>query len=488
MSATPAVLVWFRHDLRVQDNAAVLAAARSGKPVFACFVRDDSPRWAPGGASRWWLHGSVAALGRDVERRGGAMLLRSGASATTVARLAAELDAVEVHCAKSYEPDGRAQEKALETALAVQGSKLVVHAGDLLFDPEVLRNQSGEPFKVFTPFWNACLKAPPIPEPHPVPSTLRFARPAVSTESLDSWGWLPGKPDWAGGMRDAWTQGEAAARARLDEFLAAAVDGYKTQRDRPDLPSTSRLSPYLHFGEISPRVVWHAVRAVGGDGAMAYARELGWREFARHLLWHWPTFPEESFRPEFRRFPWRDDAEALARWQRGLTGYPLVDAGMRELWHTGWMHNRVRMVVASFLVKHLLVPWQRGAAWFWDTLVDADLANNSAGWQWVAGSGADAAPYFRVFNPLLQAQKFDPEGAYIRRWVPELARVPNDLLHEPSAAPPALLVAAGVTLGRDYPAPIVAHAQARARALEAYARVSGSSAGDSKLGGGAKPR
>jgi deoxyribodipyrimidine photo-lyase len=219
--------------------------------------------------------------------------------------------------------------------------------------------------------------------------------------------------------------------------------------------------------------VWHAVRAVGGEGAEAYARELGWREFARHLLWHWPSFPEASFRAEFRRFPWRDDEDALAQWQRGRTGYPLVDAGMRELWHTGWMHNRVRMVVASFLVKHLLLPWQRGAEWFWDTLVDADLANNSAGWQWVAGSGADAAPYFRVFNPTLQAQKFDPDGAYIRRWVPELARVPSDMLHEPSAAPPALLAAAGVTLGRDYPEPIVEHARARARALEAYARITG---------------
>jgi deoxyribodipyrimidine photo-lyase len=463
------VLVWFRNDLRLHDNAAVSAAARARQPIVACFVHDAALRWAPGAASRWWLHGSLTALGRDIERRGGALVLRSGATAATVAAVAADCGAAEVHCSKSFEPDGRRCEVELAALLAARGARLVVHAGDVLFDPHGLRTQAGEPFKVFTPFWNACLKAPALAPPQAIPSGLRFASPAVSSETLADWRWLPTKPDWAGGMRSTWQPGEAGASARLEAFVAAAVDGYRAERDRPDRAGTSRLSPYLHFGEISPRAVWHAVRALSGEGANAYAREIGWREFARHLLWHFPSFAEESFRAEFRRFPWREDPVALECWQRGMTGYPLVDAGMRELWHTGWMHNRVRMVAASFLAKHLLVPWQRGAEWFWDTLVDADVANNSAGWQWVAGSGADAAPYFRVFNPVLQAQKFDPDGGYIRRWVPELAALPNDMLYEPSVAPPALLAAAGVVLERDYPAPIVAHAHARERALAAHA-------------------
>jgi deoxyribodipyrimidine photo-lyase len=297
-------------------------------------------------------------------------------------------------------------------------------------------------------------------------------RSALAGDALEAWALQPKSPDWAGGLRGAWTPGETGARSRLAAFAAGPLRSYRTDRDRPDREGSSRLSPHLSFGEISPRAAWAAAAGRNkGDGEAAFLRELGWREFARHLVWHWPRFPHESFRAEFRRFPWRDDAAALARWQHGQTGYPLIDAGMRELWHTGWMHNRVRMVAASFLVKHLLVPWQQGARWFWDTLVDADLANNSVGWQWVAGSGADAAPYFRVFNPLLQAQKFDPDGNYVRRWVPELAALPTELLHDPSMAPESALRAAGVELGRTYPLPVVAHTVGRARALAAYASV-----------------
>ena len=467
--AAETCVVWFRNDLRLHDHAALTAAVASGRPIVACFVLDMSAT-APGAATRWWLHTSLAALARQVAALGGRLVLRRGSAAREVAAVAAECGAAEVHCSKSYEPDGRAAEAALRELLAVRGARLVVHAGELLFDPTQLRNQAGDPFKVFTPFWNACLRMPEIGAPLPQPARLAFAAPRVASEALDSWQLQPKAPDWAGGLRVAWRPGEAAAREQLAAFAGTPLESYRHERDRPDRSGSSRLSPYLHFGEVSVRTVWQAVRAAPtGEGAAAFARELGWREFARHLLWHWPAFATEPFRAEFRRFPWREDAEALARWQLGATGYPLVDAGMRELWQTGWMHNRVRMVAASFLVKHLLVPWQRGAEWFWDTLVDADLANNSAGWQWVAGSGADAAPYFRIFNPLLQAQKFDPDGAYVRRYVPELAALPTQFIHAPRTAPPLVLQAAGVELGGNYPVPMVEHAQARARALAAYA-------------------
>jgi deoxyribodipyrimidine photo-lyase len=467
-------VVWFRNDLRLHDHAALTAAARSGLPIVACYALDDTTDEAPGGARRWWLHGSLRELAAAVAQRGGELVVRRGAAAATVAAIAAECAATEVHCSKSFSPQGRRAESELAKLLAPVGTKLVLHAGDALFDPERMRNQSGQPFKVFTPFWNACLREAAVGTPLPVPPRLVFARSAADGESLESWALLPTAPDWAAGLRAAWRPGEAGARQRLDAFISTALPEYRVDRDRPDREGSSRLSPHLAFGEISPRAAWAAIAGrERGEGAAAFLRELGWREFARHLVWHWPQFPREAFRAEFRRFPWRDDDVAVSSWRRGLTGYPLVDAGMRQLWQTGWMHNRVRMVAASFLVKHLLIPWQRGERWFWDTLVDADVANNSVGWQWVAGSGADAAPYFRVFNPLLQAQKFDPEGAYVRRFVPELAALPTEYLHDPGAAPPVLLAAAGIVLGKNYPLPIVEHGKARASALAAYAEARG---------------
>jgi len=313
-------------------------------------------------------------------------------------------------------------------------------------------NANGRPYQVFTAFWRACQAMPepgvPLPAPECIPAPERWPE-SLAIEELG----LDPIPDWAGGLREVWTPGEAGAMRLLREFLARA-DGYADERDRPDRAGTSRLSPHLHFGEVSARQVWHAAR-----GVEPYLRQLGWREFSAHLLHHFPHTATEPLRPEFRAFPWRMDAAALRAWTRGRTGYPLVDAGMRELWHTGWMHNRVRMVAASFLVKHLMIPWQEGAAWFWDTLVDADLANNTMGWQWCAGCGADAAPYFRIFNPVLQGEKFDPEGAYVRRWVPELADVPARFVHKPWLAPEP---------PREYPAPIVDHDFARLRALAAY--------------------
>ena len=475
----PRCVVWFRNDLRLHDHVALTAAARTGLAVVTCYVHDEAVDDAPGGARRWWLHSSLRALGENIAERGGDLLLRRGAAAKEVASVAVANAATEVHCQKCHTPNGRGTEIELAKLLAVRGVKLVLHAGDVLFDPEQIRSGSGQPFKVFTAFWNACLRSTAVGAPLPVPPNLRLVRPAAPGESLDAWALEPRSPDWAGGFRAAWTPGEAGGRSRLAAFAAGSLHAYRTERDRPDREGSSRLSPHLSFGEISPRAAWAAAAGRNNsEGAAAFLRELGWREFARHLVWHWPRFPHESFRAEFRRFPWRDDAAALERWQRGQTGYPLIDAGMRELWHTGWMHNRVRMVAASFLVKHLLVPWQQGARWFWDTLVDADLANNSVGWQWVAGSGADAAPYFRVFNPLLQAQKFDPDGTYVRLWVPELAALPTEFLHDPGAAPAQALRAAGVELGRTYPLPVVAHAAARARALAAYASVRG--AGDQR--------
>jgi deoxyribodipyrimidine photo-lyase len=461
-------VVWFRNDLRLHDHPALSAAARSGLPAATCYVHDEQAAEAPGAARRWWLHGSLAALGEQIAARGGTLALRRGPAAATVAAFAAENAATEVHCSKSYTPHGRRVEAELAAALAAQGIRFVTHAGDLLFEPEQVRSQSGQPFKVFTAFWNACQRLEAIGTPLPVPA-LRLARPAQPGQLLESLELTPSSPNWALGLEDAWTPGEEAARSRLAAFVDGPVGAYRAERDRPDHEGSSRLSPALSFGEVSARTVWAAAAKHASEGATAFVRELGWREFARHLVWHWPKFTSESFRAEFRRFPWREDAAALRRWQRGLTGYPLVDAGMRQLWQTGWMHNRVRMVAASFLTKHLLLEWQHGAAWFWDTLVDADLANNSVGWQWVAGSGADAAPYFRIFNPVLQAQKFDPDGRYVRSWLPELTELPTRFVHDPAGAPPAVLRAAGVELGTTYPAPVIPHAAARARALSAYA-------------------
>ena len=475
---TSPVLLWFQQDLRLGDNRALAAAVASGRPILPCYILDDETpgAWALGGASRWWLHHSLSALAQDLEQRGSRLVLRRGGTKQALEELVEASGATAVYFTRRYEPAARALEQAVADDLKTRGIEVKRFAGSLLLEPEAVATKEGLPYKVFTPFYKACLERlelgagpPKVPTQIPLPEAL------PTSDRLSDWTLLPTKPDWAAGLRETWKPGEAAAQERLESFLDEAVGAYGTERDRPDREGTSRLSPHLHFGELSPRLCWQRTQPSlemnghrGDAGATAFLRELIWREFSTHLLFHWPDLPESPFRPDFARFPWRENTAQLEAWQRGRTGYPIVDAGMRQLWHTGWMHNRVRMVVASFLVKHLLIPWQAGAAWFWDTLVDADLANNAASWQWVAGCGADAAPYFRIFNPMTQGRKFDPEGHYVRRWVPELARLPSEHIHEPWSAPADVLATAGVTLDQDYPGPVVDHAAARKRALAAF--------------------
>lgn len=477
MPSTP-VIAWYRNDLRIADHAPLAAAARHDAPVIAVFVLDENPanRWPAGGASRWWLHHSLASLADALERIGGRLVIRRGDTVAVLREIANSHRAGALYFERRYEPFERELEERVHDALA---DRLEVRrfGGRLLNEPERISNASGEPYRVFTPFSKACLRLPEPAAPGPAPR--RLAPPTVDIKSLDlaDLGLLPARPDWAGGLRETWSPGAAGAHEALETFLDEALCDYHQRRDQPGLRGTSRLSGHLAFGEISPRQVWHAVRerqaadSAATRGGDALLREILWREFCHHLLFHWPTFPERPFNDAFAHFPWRDDEEAFARWTRGETGYPLVDAGMRELWRTGWMHNRVRMAAASFLVKHLLVDWRRGQRWFWDTLVDADLANNACNWQWVAGCGADAAPYFRIFNPVLQGRKFDPNGDYTRRWVPELAALPDRHLHAPFDAPADVLAAAGVSPGRDYPHPVVEHGFARRRALDALSRT-----------------
>ena len=456
----------------------------SKAPVIPVFVLDDAMpgAHAMGGASCWWLHGSLATLAASLEKRGSRLILRRGGMAAELTRLAVQTKAEAVHITRRYEPWARALEAHLKASLEAEGVALKRYGGGLLVEPEDVRTQSSGPFKVFTPFWRAASALVPERAIPPVPKAIPAPENWPKSDTLADWGLLPTRPDWAGGMRASWTPGEAAAEARLETFIGSALTRYRDERDIPGTDGTSRLSPHLHFGEISPLTIWQRTRhASAADprldtAACKFLAEVGWREFSYHLLMQFPDLPEKPFRKDFSDFPWANDRAALHAWQKGLTGYPIVDAGMRQLRQTGWMHNRVRMVVASFLVKHLLIPWQAGEAWFWDNLVDADLAANAASWQWVAGCGADAAPYFRVFNPVLQGAKFDPEGSYVREFVPELAKVPAAHIHAPWEAPKAVLSAAGVALGKTYPAPMVEHAKARQAALDAFATIKARSA------------
>ncbi len=477
MAAAP-TLLWFRRDLRLRDNEALAAGVARGRGIVPVFILDpEEAARRCGKASGWWLHGSLAALAAELAARGSRLVLRRGDNLAELRALIAETGAGAVYWNRSFEPAGEAAEARVRAALGADGIEVVAGEGRLLFDPAAVRNQSGGPFQVFTPFWRHCRnreRAKPLDRP--VPRSFAVPGRWPRSDALADWGLRP-KPDWAAEFPESGEPGEAGAQRRLARFIAAAMDAYDAARDRPAVDGTSRLSTALHFGELTPRQVWAAVEEASREsgvmprsrGAQVFLDEVGWREFAYHLLWHFPSTPEAPLRAEYASFPWRRDEAVQRAWRRGATGYPIVDAGMRQLWRTGWMHNRVRMIVSSFFVKQLLQPWRDGAAWFHETLVDADLANNTLGWQWSAGCGADAAPYFRIFNPVLQGGKFDPAGAYVRRWVPELARVPAEWIHCPWEAPPLDLAGAGVRLGAEYPHPIVDPKRGRERALQALA-------------------
>jgi len=464
----PAVILWVRRDLRLADNPALEAALATGHKVIPVFIwapEEEAP-WAPGAASQWWLHHALIALQKDLEERHAGLVIRKGPTLAALRAVSRETNAGQVVWNRLYEPAVMARDKAIKTALRADGLDVHSYQANLLFEPWTIKTQQEQPYQVFTPFYRCCSQYGPPPRPLAAPRHLPRLTHLPWSMTVDELGLLPAL-DWTDGLQASWKPGEAGAKELLDAFRAEAVTDYKSDRDRPDFVGTSRLSPHLHFGEISPRHIWTTCAQV--PNAEPYLRQLIWREFAHHLLFHFPHTPDKPLRPAFERFPWKRDEAALRRWQRGRTGYPIVDAGMQELWKTGWMHNRVRMIVASFLVKDLLIPWQEGARWFWDTLVDADLANNTLGWQWTAGCGADAAPYFRIFNPILQAAKFDPDGAYVKQWLPALRGLPAPDLHRVFELSPTLLAKAGIELGRTYPLPMVDHAQARDTALEAYA-------------------
>jgi deoxyribodipyrimidine photo-lyase len=464
-------IIWFRRDFRLHDNPALVAAMADADQVIPVYLHapDEEAPWVPGEASNWWQHHSLKALGDDIAQRGGQLVIRKSTDSLAALRaLIAETGADSLHWNRLYEPAIRARDEAIKRELKADGVTVKSHNSALLFEPWTLQTQSNQPYRVFSPFWRNG-------EPQ-----LRHAR---NPTAIPSGGWGGKGMDslplaalkllptiaWDGGFKTTWTPGEAGALAQLDAFAEGPVNRYHDRRDLPAVPGTSALSPHLHFGEISPQQALAALKSRGAVSAQAqhFIRELGWREFAHHLLYHYPETPHQAlYQDKFARFPWRkpdDYADDLRAWQQGKTGIPIVDAGMRQLWATGWMHNRVRMIVASLLTKHLLIPWQEGARWFWDTLVDASLASNTLGWQWASGCGADAAPYFRVFNPQLQSEKFDTEGEYLQRWVPEIRDLPLKAQHAPwtAAAPPS-----------NY-APIVDLKAGRERALAAYATIKG---------------
>lgn len=463
-------IVWFRRDLRLADNPALHHARRNHARVLPLFVFDpeaESP-WSPGAASRWWLHHSLAELAGRLHDRGSRLILARGDPLEAIGRARQLTGATAVYWNRCYEPALVERDRDVKQRLREDGLTVQSFNGLLLVEPWAGGKADGDPYKVFTPFWKQMQKRWQPPEVCPEPRELAPPGRWPASLRLEELALLPDH-DWPDSLAGHWSPGELGARRRLDQFARQAAD-YHDQRDRPDRQGTSRLSAHLHFGEVSPGQVLRSLEPAGelpgGRGRLTFASELAWREFSYHLLWHFPSTQDQSLKMAFRSFPWRgrrDCANDLAAWQRGRTGIPLVDAGMRELWATGWMHNRVRMIAASFLTKNLLVPWQQGARWFWDTLVDADLANNTQGWQWTAGCGADAAPYFRVFNPVLQGEKFDPDGDYVRRWCPELAERDTRRIHQP--------LSGGEAESLGYPQPIVDLKTTRRRALDAWDQI-----------------
>lgn len=452
MSDTPTIL-WFRRDLRLSDQAAVIAAAGEGPVVPVYILDDDTPKHRRmGAASRWWLHHSLASLDSTLRDKGSRLILRKGKSDEVLESLAKETGATRVHALHHYEPWWINAENAVAKSL-----DLVLHDGNYLAPPGSVTTGSGNPYKIYTPFWRALSERMPPADPHNRPRTIDAPKTWSDSDKLADWNLLPTKPDWATGFAKEWTPGEDGAAARLDDFVDEAAR-YDQQRNLPSIEGSSRLSPHLHFGEISVARIWHRVAKLGGSVG-TYLGELGWRDYAQNVILQYPDYGKRNARDRFDALPWRTSAKDLKVWQKGMTGYPIVDAGMRQLWVSGWMHNRVRMIAASFLIKHLLIDWREGEQWFWDCLVDADYGSNATNWQWVAGTGIDSNMFSRIMAPLTQSEKFDA-GDYIREWVPELAHLSDADIHDPPDDKRG-----------DYPTKIIGHREARERALAALSHL-----------------
>lgn len=471
---TDLTIIWFRQDLRIEDHPALLTACERGR-VLPVYIYDESEKknWSLGASSKWWLHYSLKNLSNELQTSGYQLVLRKGKALETLKQVLTETGASAVYWSRCYEPASLERDAEIKKELIANKIDVQSFNASLLFEPWTVVTKQGKPYQVFTPFWNACQALPSPPSPLAKPPKYLGKQTKVKSLTIEELNLLP-KIHWDRNIQQVWKPGALEAKALLSSFLNGAILNYEVARNDPAIEGTSSLSPYLHFGEISPRMIWHEILKIytGRENEVdSFLRQLGWREFAYYLLYHFPKTTNQPLKENFMQFPWKQSFPYLLLWQKGNTGYPFVDAGMRQLWQTGWMHNRVRMVVGSFLVKDLLITWVEGAKWFWNTLVDADLANNTLGWQWVGGCGADAAPYFRIFNPTIQGEKFDPSGNYIRRWVPELANLSSKWIHKPWQAPEDVLKKAGIKLGENYPAPIVDHASARMEALAAFSNI-----------------
>ncbi len=470
-------IVWFRQDLRLEDNPAFYHAAKSDLSVLPLYIWDDDSEahWSMGSASKVWLHHSLLALQDSLKKIGSDLVILKGNSRNVFEELIKQYSIASIVWNRRYEPAIIKRDTQLKTYFIECGIEAKSFNGSLLYEPQKILNKQGLPYKVYTAFWNStqAMSPPDLPLAKSKPKTDLKKKPKSLTVMQLS---LLPKIQWHLGIEQDWQPGETNAKKHLKNFLKSKVVNYGNQRDFPARDGISKLSPYLHFGEISPNTIWHALlEKFDGNAvptpAVVYLKQLVWREFAHYLLFHFPHTDKKPLREEFQKFPWQKNKKYLVAWQNGETGYPIVDAGMRELWQTGWMHNRVRMIVASFLIKDCLIHWKEGAQWFWDTLVDADLANNTMGWQWVAGSGADAAPYFRIFNPITQGERFDPDGEYIRKWIPELGGLTNEVIHKPWLANTMDLQLANIHLGKDYPKPLLDHSDARKIALDALKQM-----------------
>lgn len=460
-------IVWFREDRRLGDHPALHAAISRGGPLVLLYIDETDQGRRSGPARNVWLHRSLEALSGEIDTRGGALILRRGKAAEVLDEIIEQTGAEAVFWNRRYYKPDRDRDAAIKSDLTERGLEVESFKGNLLVEPWEVETKSGHPYRVFTPFWRAAKAQVDIADPIEAPKNLDGYSGDLSSDDLKDWDLLPKSPRWDKKILDYHRPGEAGAMQRLADFLDGPIEDYAEGRDRPDKDLTSRLSPHLAHGEISPRQIWHACKD-NEFTSRKFLSEIGWREFSYTLLYYNADLATKNFNEGYEAMEWDHDEQATDRWARGQTGYPFVDAGMRQLWETGWMHNRVRMVVASFLIKHLMIDWRDGEDWFWDTLLEADHASNAASWQWVAGTGADAAPYFRVFNPFGQGEKFDPNGDYVRRFVPELKNLPNKYIHQPWTAPDAVLEKAGVTLGQTYPKPMVDHSEARERVLSAY--------------------